>query len=196
MLEPNSMVSEEYIARFTDDTPPEFVIATVRDAHADAYFRQMHAQTHAASTNWFGMRPSPPPPSFIQRSEMEACCPVLAWVVPCWWCPEVGPGCGRCASARDTKKRVAESGEKNLCNARRVVSADSVRWERRHVWTGAWWAPLLAGFPSRSCLLAHTHWLCCAVASAGCSYPPKSATRTAVVAGLIITKGRTHRMNT
>ena len=29
MLEPNSMVAEEYIARFTDDTPPEFVVATV-----------------------------------------------------------------------------------------------------------------------------------------------------------------------
>jgi hypothetical protein len=28
MLEPNSMVAEEYIARFTPDTPPEFVVAT------------------------------------------------------------------------------------------------------------------------------------------------------------------------
>lgn len=30
MLEPNSMVAEEYIARFTDDTPPEFVVATTQ----------------------------------------------------------------------------------------------------------------------------------------------------------------------
>ena len=27
-LEPNSMVSEQYIARFTDDTSPEFLVAS------------------------------------------------------------------------------------------------------------------------------------------------------------------------